>query len=1496
MADISIGVAIDPRGAVTGGRQVRQSLAEVNAEGAKTLSLGRQITSVLGAGLGAFSAASALRQLFNEASAAERAETKLNATLRATRGAAGLTAGELKKLSGETQKLSEFSDDAATSAQSMLLTFNRIGRDVFPRAQRGAEDFAAFMETDLVSAAQLVGRALQAPDEGIAGLNRTLRLFTDEQEKVIVAMVKTGRTAQAQERILQALEERVGGTAAAMRGTMLGAARALGNSFSDLLEGNGDGIPAVTAALNDLNDTISSPSFRSAAQNLSSNIIGGIGAGISTIQRFGDELLSLGKLLAVTFVASRFGPFINGLAAATAAEVTLRTATLSGNAVIIGSVEARAQAARMAAWLAAEELNAARATELRTAATVRSIEADLAASVRGGQRLTLTAALTAAQAELTAATAASTAASATYTTATTAMAAANARATLASQALAVASRGLASVMALLGGPAGVILIAAYALYSFATMSSEAEKKTDAMRRKLEMLEGSAGQFSLENARSELQQLNDQIAQKELELTDGGAKNRGKSGAVIRNGRSERQLKADLEELVEQRQIQMGIVKQLESGENKLTQALQAQTGATDAQVLAEAKLIDKAEQRKKQIEAANESAAEQLRQMEIQLGLLEKTSNFEEAQLRAQMEAQGVRSELIEKIVVANRQLQQFTDDQAMAIDSLLTSELRDQIKLLKEGYSLEQAREKTAEERLKLEAALLRAQGQNVEANKILADLERMKLQKEADRLEAIRAIRMDGAVELENQMEDVGRTAEDALTEGLMRAFERGEDGAKAFTSSMKNYFNTLVIEPLIKALVQPVAGAVNGIINGAIGSVTGGLGLGGIGAGIGQFAQGAWAGSGFGGFFGPAGVAEGAAGQAGYGFGASTGGGMLIAGALGYAGGSLFAGKGPFRDDTANYTGTGAAVGMAVAGPVGAAVGFVVGALASGIQGQWKTASKDVAIDIVDGTADATMYEIQKKKRLGRSTKWRTFTDDVEELDDQLSAAFGQMYDGISIAAKSIGLEVGEFKTRVNANVKGMDAKAAQESINAALVQAAEQLALQVVPALKDFQRENEQLLDTYARVINQTRVLRDVMGALSGSVQNLSMETADQVFSMGGPQFGQNLQSFMQEFLSDSQKLSIVGGSLGKVFADLGLQLPRTRQELTALLGSLDLETADGQEAFTSIINQQQGLAEYFRLIDQARQQQIDALEEQVRIGERLAGIARSIREYLNSLRTSELAPGDAVTRAGIALDQFRELQSRAAAGDEDAAGQLRDAAQNALELAREAFASSDAYQAVFNEVTGGLDQVASILERDQTVANLVQLRAQITALQNAEVAAIQQLQSAVVTAIQSIPPPVTIVQGGGGSGGGGGGSYNYDNPGPFTVVRDDGTVAGGASASPASSGLFSGLSGLAGVASRFFADGGAFTNGVVSRPTAFNMGVMGEAGAEGILPLSRTRDGSLGVTANIGGGEETNQNLRALVRLTQRMAAAIVEMNDRIAEVESRNRRSQQGVL
>ncbi len=78
----------------------------------------------------------------------------------------------------------------------------------------------------------------------------------------------------------------------------------------------------------------------------------------------------------------------------------------------------------------------------------------------------------------------------------------------------------------------------------------------------------------------------------------------------------------------------------------------------------------------------------------------------------------------------------------------------------------------------------------------------------------------------------------------------------------------------------------------------------------------------------------------------------------------------------------------------------------------------------------------------------------------------------------------------------------------------------------------------------------------------------------------------------------------------------------------------------------------------------------------------------------------------------------------------------------------------------------------------------------------------------------------------------------------------------------------------------FATGAAFSSGVVSRPTVFDMGLMGEAGPEGILPLANV-GGRLGVYAATGpGSDELTQALLAEIRA---MRAELSELRQSSAQ-------------
>lgn len=84
----------------------------------------------------------------------------------------------------------------------------------------------------------------------------------------------------------------------------------------------------------------------------------------------------------------------------------------------------------------------------------------------------------------------------------------------------------------------------------------------------------------------------------------------------------------------------------------------------------------------------------------------------------------------------------------------------------------------------------------------------------------------------------------------------------------------------------------------------------------------------------------------------------------------------------------------------------------------------------------------------------------------------------------------------------------------------------------------------------------------------------------------------------------------------------------------------------------------------------------------------------------------------------------------------------------------------------------------------------------------------------------------------------------------------------------------------------FAKGGAFTNSVVSRPTYFDMGLMGEAGDEAIMPLKRGPGGELGVRmygrgSSAGAGAGFSEMLSAFGQV----ASQLVRVTAELAEIK-----------
>jgi hypothetical protein len=240
------------------------------------------------------------------------------AIIKATGGAAGLTATQIGKLSTQLSLQTGVDDELIQSSMNLLLTFKKVqnqagaGNDIFSQASKLMLDLGnVFGGTD--KAAIQLGKALSNPISGITALRRSGIDFTDQQRAQIKTLVESGRTLEAQKVILKEIESQVGGTAAAgatgfdrMRVAVGNMQEELGNVLIPFVERFANAISAnVLPVVSRFTDLIGSEGLGSAINYLTGSIINGI----ASMGIFGKVIMVVAgaftalKVAVVTFTA-----------------------------------------------------------------------------------------------------------------------------------------------------------------------------------------------------------------------------------------------------------------------------------------------------------------------------------------------------------------------------------------------------------------------------------------------------------------------------------------------------------------------------------------------------------------------------------------------------------------------------------------------------------------------------------------------------------------------------------------------------------------------------------------------------------------------------------------------------------------------------------------------------------------------------------------------------------------------------------------------------------------------------------------------------------------------------------------------------------------------------------------------------------------------------------------------------------------------------------------
>ena len=480
------------------------------------------------------------------------------------------------------------------------------------------------------------------------------------------------------------------------------------------------------------------------------------------------------------------------------------------------------------------------------------------------------------------------------------------------------------------------------------------------------------------------------------------------------------------------------------------------------------------------------------------------------------------------------------------------------------------------------------------IDARKELANLIGSSAAREANRRAAD-----DAAREWQRTADQIGQSLTDALMQGGKSAWEY-----------IKGLFRTMVLRPVIQAIVNPIAGAFTGSMGGP-----GALGtLGGINslATLGNTLTGSVAGS-IGNVIGTAGTL----------FGSSA----LTSFAAGMKGATLAPGlMGP---TTAGATGA-----MGAGASVAAAIPYVAAALAvANALGVFR--SKSIVGGGLTGTlgaGDIQSYDLQRRGgTLFSGPDYSMVNRQTSTESAAIQSAFEALRTNAASMAEALGLSsaaVKSFTTVLGTDITqndigtrgikldGLTPEQAAKKVEEALAAANEELAAFVLGASRtvtesitttvedwaegendrylrgyldqvsevtrtieatgpSFARTGETAVQTLTRLASSISTINPVLDLLGLQLFDTSLAGADLASTMadafGGLEaFTAATSTYYQEFFSEAERTAAVTAQLTETLGGLGLALPATRAAFRALVEAQDLSTESGRKAASTLI--------------------------------------------------------------------------------------------------------------------------------------------------------------------------------------------------------------------------------------------------------------------------------------------------------------------------------------
>tara|TARA_R110002020_G_scaffold62613_3_gene167363 strand:+ start:5275 stop:9510 length:4236 start_codon:yes stop_codon:yes gene_type:complete len=377
------------------------------------------------------------------------------------------------------------------------------------------------------------------------------------------------------------------------------------------------------------------------------------------------------------------------------------------------------------------------------------------------------------------------------------------------------------------------------------------------------------------------------------------------------------------------------------------------------------------------------------------------------------------------------------------------------------------------------------------------------------------------------------------------------------------------------------------------------------------------------------------------------------------------------------------------------------------------------------IANGLRAQYFTDIKKKKKFLGVTTGTSFTTQFAAaegaLQDQLGLFFANVVDVVTDAGALLGVPLEDIERRLQGfvvsvgkiDLKDLSGSEVQAALEAALGAEADRIAAAAIPNLQQFQQVGEGLFETLVRVASTFEVFTDAMRYMSNQT-DITLESVMAISDLFGDngELQQALGDYFNTFYDNSAKLAVFTERLDSVFGDLGFAIPQTLEGFRALVDSLDLNSAAGQEAFVRLMQ----LAPVFS----------DVLDLQERVADERGELEENLRRAYQRTASDLQSTIDSFAQMGDQLREFRDtlfegasgfdsynqslarlmrVGALAAAGDRDAMGELQGVSQSFLTTARSRAGSLLEYQRALALVAGYVDNAIEAADEQVSEAQM-----------------------------------------------------------------------------------------------------------------------------------------------------------------------------------------------